>query len=160
VFTLHDYRAWIIKGTDLTLIAPDKNKKDMVINEPKTIESFFSTPLDEEMTTEQLVMAIKEGKRAGQDTTNMEVAFHVRFSIPATCIIFSLVAPIFAVIFARGGGFIGVLLSIFIVFLYYNAYIISTEVLGRNGIVPAWLSAWLPNFIFIVFGILGFRRLE
>jgi len=160
VFTLRDYSLWTIKGTDLTLVRPNNTKKDMVINEPKTIESFFSNPMNEELTTEELAAAIKEYKKAGSDTTSMEVAYHVRFAVPATCIIFSLVAPIFAVWFARSGGFIGVLLSIFIVFLYYNAHIISTEVLGRNGLVPPWLSAWLPNFIFMAFGILGIRRLE
>jgi lipopolysaccharide export system permease protein len=159
-WTIRDPRVWIVKEDDLTHVQTERKGDDLEINEPITVESFFSTPLSEELTTEELVKAIREGKRTGRDTTSMEVAYHVRFSIPATCIIFSLVAPIFAVWFARSGGFVGVLLSIVLVIVYYNAYIISTEVLGRNGLVSPWLSAWLPNIIYIVFGLIGIRRLE
>lgn len=148
---------WHVTGNTLTKM---DTKKDVLINEPTTVENFFATPTPEEQTAEQLLKAIAEGKRAGWDTTRLQVAYHVRFAIPASCILFALVAPVFAVYFARTGAFFGVLLSIILVFLYYNAHIISTEILGRNGWVAPWLAAWLPNIIFLVFGILGIRRLE
>lgn len=148
---------WHVTGATLTKM---ETNKDVLINEPTTVENFFATPMPEEQTADQLLKAIDEGKRAGWDTTRLQVAYHVRFAIPAACIIFALVAPVFAVWFARSGGFMGVLLSIILVFLYYNAHIISTEILGRNGFVSPWLSAWLPNLIFLVFGVLGIRRLE
>lgn len=148
---------WHVTGSTLTKM---ETGKDVMINEPTTVENFFATPQAEEQTAEQLLKAIDEGKRAGWDTTRLQVAYHVRFAIPASCIIFALVAPVFAVWFARSGGFFGVLLSIILVFLYYNAHIISTEILGRNGWVSPWLAAWLPNLIFVAFGVLGIRRLE
>lgn len=157
VWNIPGATVWHVTGSTLTKM---ETKKDVLINEPTTVENFFATPMPEEQTAEQLLQAIDEGKRAGWDTTRLQVAYHVRFAIPASCIIFALVAPIFAVYFARSGAFFGILLSIILVFLYYNAHIISTEILGRNGILDPWLSAWLPNFIFLVFGILGIRRLE
>jgi LPS export ABC transporter permease LptG len=160
IWTLKDYRLWVVKEPDLTHARSTKPGKDLVIREPITVEDFFATPAPAEKSSEDLLQAIREGKRTGMDTTGLEVAYHVRFAVPATCVIFALVAPIFAVWFARGGGFVGVLLSIVIVFLYYNAHIISTQILGRNGILSPFLSAWLPNFIFIAFGLLGVRRLE
>lgn len=162
IWTLRNYRLWRVMEDDLTLVRKDPKKQgeDLVINDPITVENLFSPPMQEEQTAEQLLKAIDEGKKTGWDTTSLQVAYHVRFAVPATCLIFALVGPIFAVWFARSGGFIGVLLSIVIVFLYYNAHIISTEILGRNGLVPPWLSAWLPNIIFIAFGLFFIRRLE
>jgi len=154
---LFDAQAWHVKGATLSSFVPHKSP---IINDPISVESIFSPPFQEEQTADQILKAIAEGKKTGQDTTSLQVAYHSRFSIPATCFIFAIIGPIFAVWFSRAGGFVGVLLSIIIVFLWYNAYIISTEILGRNGLVPPWLAAWLPNFIFLVFGLLAIRRLE
>ena len=85
---------------------------------------------------------------------------NVKFSVPAACIIFALIGPVFAIYFARSGGFVGVFLSIFLVLLYYNAFVISTEILSKIGQIPGWLAAWLPNMIFAAIGILAIRRLE
>ena len=60
----------------------------------------------------------------------------------------------------RNGGFVGVFLSIVIVLLYYNAFVISTEILSKIPQVPGWLAAWLPNILFIVAGVIAIRRLE
>jgi lipopolysaccharide export system permease protein len=157
IWSLHNANAFHVKGTTLTSFEPGKAP---VINDPISVESLFSPPSQEEYSADQLLKAIAEGKKTGQKTTGLEVAYHTRFAIPATCFIFAVIGPIFAVWFARAGGFVGVLLSIVIVFLYYNAHIISTEILGRNEIVAPWLAAWLPNVVFTAFGLLAIRRLE
>lgn len=157
VWTLHDTNMFQLRGVNLVAMKPGK---DVVINERVTIEDMFTAPISEEQSASELKKAITEGKKAGRDTTSLEVDYHTRFSVPASCIVFALVAPVFAVWFARSGGFIGVLLSIFLVFLYYNAYVISTAVLGKNGIVSPFLAAWLPNILFVVLGAVAIRRLE
>ncbi len=157
IWTLKDAMGWHVKGSTLTKFV---SKQRPVINDPISVESLFSPPTQEEQTADQLLKAIGEGRKMGQDTTSLQVAYHTRFAIPATCFIFAVVGPIFAVWFSRAGGFVGVLLSIVIVFLYYNAHIISTEILGRNALVPPWVAAWLPNFVFVAFGLIAIRRLE
>jgi lipopolysaccharide export LptBFGC system permease protein LptF len=62
--------------------------------------------------------------------------------------------------FARGGGFVGVLLSLGLCVLYYNAYVISTDILSKVAFIPGWLAAWLTNIVFLVLGIVAIRRLE
>ena len=89
-----------------------------------------------------------------------EITYHTRFSIPAACLIFSIIAPIFAIIYARSGSFVGVLLSTILVLLYYNAHVISTEIFGKSHWLSPWLAAWLPNIIFASIGIIAARRLE
>jgi len=157
IWRLRDTFHWRFEGLNLIRAQPGK---DVVINEKISFESIFAPPLPEEKTTEELKQAIREGARAGFDTTWLQEVYHSRFSVPAACVVFALAGAVFAAAFARGGGFVGVLVSIIIVFLYYNGFVISMEVLGKNGIVSPFLAAWLPNFAFLVLGAIGLRRLE
>jgi lipopolysaccharide export system permease protein len=134
--------------------------KDVPINERIAIPDIFLAPEDQEQTAEELLQTIREGRKIGRDVTSTEVAYQTRFSVPASCLIFAVVAPLFAVGFARSGAFVGVLLSLVLVLAYYNVYVISTEIFGRNALLSPFLSAWLPNFLFLVLGVIGIRRLE
>lgn len=157
VWTLHHAYVRSFKGDDLILAKP---RQDVVINEKIMLQDLFLPPAPDEETAAELRNAISNMKKLGGDTSELEVAFQVRYSVPAACFVFAVVAPIFAILFARSGGFVGVLLSIILVFLYYNAFIISTQILGRNGMVPPSVAAWLPNILFLVMGIFALRRLE
>ena len=141
----------------LTCGAPDEM---MEINEKGVVDSVFAPPSAPALTVGELRRAIAEGKRIGLDSTVQQVALQTKFSVPAACIVFATVAPIFAIVFARTGGFAGVLLSIFLVMLYYNAFIVSTEIFGRNGWLNPILAGWLPNVIFAFLGLFALRRLE
>ncbi|MGV3615879.1 MAG: LptF/LptG family permease [Fimbriimonas sp.] len=135
--------------------------KRMVIHERILTDALFaSAPMTEEKTVVDLQHNIALGKQHKQPTKGLEVDLHERFAVPAACIVFALVGPVFAIIFARSGGFVGVLLSIVMVLLYYNAFVISTQILSKLDPMPAWLAAWLPNILFTILGVLGIRRLE
>lgn len=157
-WTLPNYYVWIMEGE--SLVSATSSTTPMVIREPVTVESIFSPKEPEELSSDELLRQIKDLKKQGFDTRAPEVQYHTRFSVPTSCIIFALVAPIFSVLFARSGAFVGVLLSLVVVLLYYNGFIISTQILGRNGIVPPWLAAWLPNLVFAAFGVIATRWLE
>lgn len=142
-------------------VVPITTKDEIVVNEKITINDIFQMqPNNEEKTIQELRDEIAEGKRTRRDTTMAEVNLHTRYSVPAACLVFAVVAPIFSVWFARSGAFIGVFLSIILVMLYYNAFVISTQVIGRNGWLPPVFAAWLPNIIFVVLGVIAIRRLE
>lgn len=147
-----------LRGIDLTAVRPRKD--DMVIDQRIIIEDLLNPRGVETQTAEELQDAIRNGQKTGLDTRQLQVAYHTRFSVPASCIVFSFVAPVFAILFARTGGFAGVLLSIFLVMVYYNAFVVSTEIFGRNGWFPPVVAAWLPNLIFAVMGFFALRRLE
>jgi lipopolysaccharide export system permease protein len=148
----------IFKGEDLVDV--QVRKDPLPINERIVVQDLFMPALPEEQTAEEVREAIQIARQQGRDTTSLEVNYHNRFSVPAACIVFALVAPVFALIFARSGSFMGVFLSIVIVGLYYNAFVISTEIFGKQGILSPVVSAWLPNVLFFVLGILALRRLE
>lgn len=155
---------WVLRDTYLRWFKNDdlvvaKADGDQVIDEKIIIDDLFDAPMPEEQTAEQLKAAIINGKKVGTDTRMTEVTYYTRFSLPTSCLVFAIVGPIFAILFARS-GFAGVLLSLFLVVLYYNAHVVATEIIGRNGWLNPMLSAWLPNIIFATLGLIGLRKLE
>lgn len=157
VWKLHLCDFWYFRGMDLTQAVPGK---DVVINDRVSITDFFSTPLDNEMSAEQLKEAVQQRRKVGVDATQAEILYHSRFAIPFSALVFAFASPVFAVIFARSGGFMGILLSIILVFLYYNGYIIMTDIVGRSGWLSPFWAAWLTNFVFLGLALLAVRRLE
>lgn len=157
---------WVIRDTYLRMfkdrnLVDAKPEKDVIIQEPIRLETFFGMQAPpEQQSISQLAQAIEMNKKARVDTTTMEVSYYVRFSVPAACIIFALTGPVFAIWLSRSGAFIGVLLSIVLVLVYYNVFIVSTEIIGRNGWLNPMLSAWLPNILFAALGLLALRRAE
>jgi lipopolysaccharide export system permease protein len=157
IWELRDTYFWMITGDSLVDARPGKN---IVINERITIADMFTTPDAAEQTATQLRDAITAGRKAGRDMTVQQIAYNCKYSLPTACAVLALVGPLFAVWLSRNGAFIGVLLSIVLVFLYYNVYVVSTQILGQNGYLNPWLAAWLPNILFVGLGIFALRRLE
>ena len=103
---------------------------------------------------------IKEQKRLCQDVRQLEIEYQVKFSVPAMCWIFALVSPVFSILFARQGGFVGVLISLVVVLAYYNVWVVSTQILTKATSITPVNAAWLPNIIFLIVGLIGLRSLE
>lgn len=154
-------KSWVFVGDQLIKFEGfDKDGGEIVINEPMTIENLFTPPEADELPLDELERSIRDLKKQGMDTRAQEIMYHTRFSVPAACLIFAMVSPIFAVYFARTGAFFGVLLSFVVVMAYYNVFIIATKIIGPNGFASPMLSAWVTNILFAVIGIVALRRLE
>lgn len=134
--------------------------KEITIDERISLADMFTTAQSTDKTMEELRVAMEDGRKMGRDITTLEIDYHSRFAVPAACLVFAITGPVFAVMLGRNGGFVGVFLSMLMVMLYYNGWVISTQILGRNAWISPVLSAWLPNALFLAFGILGLRRLE
>lgn len=157
VWRLTECYAWMIVDDQLSIFKP---RDDVVINERITVQDFFSPPDPNELSSGDLAKVIRTGRRSGQDMTRQEITLHTKYSLPASCAVFAFIGPMFAVWLSKNGAFVGVLLSIVIVFLYFNIYIITTEIMGAHGMLSPWLAAWLPNIFFIAVGAAIVRRLE
>lgn len=149
--------ARLLRGEDLLSA---KTEKTLEIKEPISVPDFFLSPEPEEQTYQDLARAIEQAKKTKRDTSWLEVAYHVKFSVPAACLVFALTGPVFAIWLARSGPFVGVLLSIVLVLIYYNAFVISTEIFGRYGWLSPPVAAWLPNVLLFGLGLLALRRAE
>ncbi|HLO98548.1 MAG TPA: LptF/LptG family permease [Fimbriimonas sp.] len=142
------------KGFDMVM------SKTIRINQKVAIRDISMPGGAAEMGIKELKEKIKELKALGQYTRNYEIEYHVKYSAPAMCIIFALISPIFSIKFAKHGGFMGVLVSMVVVLLYFNAWVISTQMIGKNPNVDPAIAAWLPNVLFLIAGFFGLRRLE
>lgn len=156
---------WKLKGTVTyrlagTLLEAFEPRDEVTINERVEIERLMQGETHDEMSLRDLKKAIEAGRQQGRDVLLQEVRYHTRFSIPAACIVFAIIGPVFAIRMARAGMFVGVLLSIILVIIYYNAFVISTEIISRYQWAPPVISAWLPNLVFLVLGLVGLRSLE
>ncbi len=147
----------MLRGLDMFAAYPSK---DLVINEPIRVSELFTPPQPDQETIGDLARAIRRNAEAHQDTTQLQVALHVKYSLPFSCLVFALTGALLAIWLSKAGPFVGVLLSLGLVIFYYNAQVISTEILGRNGWAPPVLAAWLPNLIVLAIGFLVMRRTE
>jgi len=162
LWTLNHPDFYVFRGEDLFSFQP---KKDAKLHQSIQIEDLLKEAPDgsntlESETIEMLNKTIADGMKAHFDARDARVELATRYAVPASCSLFALTSAVFAIRFGRSGGFTGVLVSFFMVMLYYNAFIISTEILGKMEQVPAWLAAWLPNILFGALGLIGARRLE
>lgn len=80
------------------------------------------------------------------------VDLHYKISFPLISLIIILIGAPFALITTRGGVLIGMGMSIAIGLLYY-AFIAISLALGKAGIMPPILAAWIGNVVFTLLGI-------
>jgi lipopolysaccharide export system permease protein len=96
-------------------------------------------------------------KQAAQVSYNAElVELHRRFSLPFSCVVFSLIALPLSTQPTRTLRSHGFATSLGIIFTYYLLLTVG-ETLGRKGILPAAVSLWLPNIILGSVGIFLFQ---
>ena len=125
-----------------------------------SLDDFFGVKAPESMSITELRKSMSEWAAEGQDLRAVEVVYHNKMAVPAACVVFSLFAPVIALYFARGGAFMGVLVAIIVVFLYYNIWILTSQVLSKGWILPPVVGAWLPNVLFTLVGVYLLWRAE
>ncbi len=121
--------------------------------------SFFDgqkTP--EEMTASELqryLTLFGSGSVGGR----FAVEYHRKFAVPFASVIFALIAAPLSVSAAHGGRFLGVGLSITLVFIYYVVMSIARAMGGTGALAPV-LAAWAPNLLFGSGGLTLWAREE
>ncbi|CAN5576217.1 hypothetical protein BH11ARM2_BH11ARM2_17310 [soil metagenome] len=157
IWTIKDGYYFLIEGPDLKVFRPNEK---FVVNERIIIDSLFGGTMPEEQTLDELLASVASKKKLNSDTRREEIEIQSRYSIPVACLIFSVISPVFAIAFSKNGGFVGVLVAFVTVLLYYNAFVTSTQILGKIQQVPPWVAAWTPNMVFLALGVVMLRRLE
>jgi lipopolysaccharide export system permease protein len=88
----------------------------------------------------------------GQNATKLQVDYQFKMALPFLCLAFALCAPPLALRFSRAGSFIGIFLSIVMVFVSWNTLLL-TKALGASGHLDPFLAAWAPDILFAGIGI-------
>lgn len=107
----------------------------------------------------QLAKQIQLLSKTGQDATTLQVAYQFKMALPFLCLAFALCAPPLALRFSRAGSFIGIFLSIVMVFVAWNTLLL-TKALGLSGHLSPFLAAWAPDLLFAALGLFFLWKME
>jgi len=155
---------WYLQDVEILTLGP-KNKlarsKSMSLTLPATFDSFFSAQKHtSDMSLGELRRYIKEIKRKGYAVQQYLVDFHSRIAYAFLSVVIVLLAAPFSLTPARKGVLVAsVGIAIFVGFACWGLFSISTA-LGRKGVIPAALSAWLPIFLITVAATFFYRRMR
>jgi lipopolysaccharide export system permease protein len=118
------------------------------------------------MARDQLTYRTVQGVRvnaqqaisSGQRIARYEVELHKKLTLSFACIVFVLVGMPLAIRFPRGG--LGMVIAASsAIFAIYWVGLIGGEDLADRGLAPPWISMWIPNALFTLFGLLLVRTL-
>ncbi|MEO0226222.1 MAG: LptF/LptG family permease [candidate division WOR-3 bacterium] len=96
---------------------------------------------------------IQKKTRAGEDVAKEKVELNYRFSFPFINLILLLLGFPLSLILRRGGVAFGIGLGIIFAFTYWGL-IQTFRAYGYAHIINPFLSAWVPNFIFMGAGFI------
>ncbi len=133
-FTRYEAR---FAGLDIEVSADSQT----VLDSPRT---------PDEMTAGELrrYLAIFGGDRTAP---RFVLELHRKFAVPLAAVIFALLAAPLGAQAAQGGRFLGVGISVLVLFLYYAVMSVG-RALGATGGLPPAVAAWLPDLLFGVGG--------
>jgi LPS export ABC transporter permease LptF len=97
----------------------------------------------------------------GQDggTPAIILELHRRYAVPLAAVIFAVLAAPLSIHTAHGGRFLGVGLTVVVLFSYYAVMSVGRAMGATGGIAPA-LAAWLPNAVFGLGGLALWARAD
>jgi lipopolysaccharide export system permease protein len=151
--------AWAYQMDGEGRVVSARSRKQVVLNLRAEFGQVFAAAPPEALTTARLRQRIAEKHRQNLPAIEDEVMLQFKYSVPLACLALAFICPVLALVFSRGGSFVGVLLSIVLVFVYWNTLLLF-RILGTQGVVPPLLAAWTPNLIFGAAGLALMRRSE
>jgi len=122
-------------------------------------ESLFGARTPTEMGIGELRKKISILKGAGLPADALILESHAKLAIPMATLVFTLFGGAVSLMFGWRSRAIGVILSLFLVGLF-QGILLWTQTLGRKGIIPPSIAAWIPDIIFGLLGTLLFCGLD
>jgi lipopolysaccharide export system permease protein len=116
---------------------------------------FAGQKTPEEMTTGELRGYLS--LFGAGNVARFAVEYYRKFAVPFASVIFALVAAPLSVHGTQGGRYLGVGLSIALLFFYY-AIMSTARALGGTGALPPVVAAWAPNLLFGLGGLTLWAR--
>jgi len=109
------------------------------------------------MGTSSLYEYISSGAGSHEDRCRKRTEWHVRIARIFSCLVLVLLAIPSAVTFQRRGTMKGIGVAVILAALMLFLYRVFPS-LGEAGLIQAWISAWIPNVIYIFIALALFRQ--
>jgi lipopolysaccharide export system permease protein len=150
---------WVLKNGSTILVKRDgdvevvchfrKMKLDLRRSLADYLAESRKTPKG--MSLGELREQMKLLDRTGLKTDQFKLEYGFKLAIPLSSVVLMLCVAPLSMRFGRGGGFMGVLIGIVVLFFYWNVILFS-RVLGETGGLSPALAGWSEV---IVFGVMG-----
>jgi len=159
VWTLHHAIASTFDSAGYTAL--EVGPKTMTLNLQVPLDSLAGAAIDtpDNLSMAQLGTQMAALARTGQDTTVVAFNYYSKLGLPLLCLGFALCAPPLALRFARAGAYMGIFLSIIMVWVAWNTLLL-TKILGVAGRMPPALAAWSPALLFVCLGVYFLWEME
>ncbi|MBC7743324.1 MAG: LPS export ABC transporter permease LptF [Bdellovibrionaceae bacterium] len=129
---------------------------DILLNDPIKLEERQKSAGS--LTLHELNILRENPLTPAEQRFDFNIEFHKRSALAFACLVFSLIGVAFGLVNnRRSGKSSGFILSVGFIILYWIVYL-SFESAVRGGNLPPWLGIWIPNFLFMVFGIYRLKK--
>ena len=160
-------KMWVLKnGTTMRI---NKNGDPELMGRFKTMKLDLRRPLSDYLITEektpramsltQLRKQMRILDKTGLKSDQYKLEYGFKLAIPLSSLVLMLCVAPLSLRFGRGGGFMGVLIGIVVLFFYWNVILFS-RVLGETGALSASLAGWSEVIVFSLFGALLLWKVE
>jgi lipopolysaccharide export system permease protein len=105
-----------------------------------------STRDPEEMTIKELREQIKAYEASYVNTNKLKMEMYNRFALPMASLVCALIGAPLGLQKQRGSSSMGFGISVIVIFAYYSVMTLSDS-MGKSGVIPPLLAAWIPNSI-------------
>lgn len=111
------------------------------------------------LTVPQLYRRLEEKTLTAAERNDLILEISRRWTLPAVCLVFAIIGVALGTVTNRRSGKTGgLVLCITVVILYWMFYAV-TETVAKQTILPMQVMVWLPNLLFLIFGVIQWRKI-
>jgi LPS export ABC transporter permease LptG len=159
IWTLHNVVVHDLGADGITRTEVSGSTMELNLKVPLNNLAAASFQSPDEQTMEELGQEMRALNRTGQQSPEISFDYYSKLSLPFVCLAFALCAPPLALRFARAGAYIGIFLSLVMVWVGWNT-LLFTKFLGLSGKIPPLIAAWSPDILFAVLGVYFLLTME
>lgn len=109
-----------------------------------------------DMTLDELLGQLRKPVGDAKFLRDVRIELHRRFALPFACFVFAVIGVPLGIQNQRSGRAGGFSAGIFLLMAYY-VLLSAGKTVSEKGLVPASVGMWIPNILFIAFGVYLFR---
>lgn len=159
--------SWTLSNVYVRPIASDANRPVDEEHHDKLVCQFDEKPYQiispamggsvESMSITVMYDILSSGAGSRENRLAYRTEWHVRIARVFTCMVLVLLAVPSAVTFQRRGAMKGIGIAVLLAALMLFLYRVFPA-LGISGLVQAWISAWIPNAVYLAVALYLFRQ--
>ncbi|MGV8074335.1 MAG: LPS export ABC transporter permease LptF [Syntrophobacteraceae bacterium] len=98
-------------------------------------------------------------RKTGKSTIAYSMELNQRLALPFSCMVLGLIGAPLGALFRQRSRMTGITLGL-LIYLAYYVILSAGKGLGENGILPAGLVTWIPNFFALIIAVFLWRKTQ